>query len=385
MKKGSLAWTRGNAQPALQRSVTTPMGDWFTQLFGFKEGRYSETQRRLTVRTDKDGKQLIEGENGRAYKVGRFWTPSLTELEAEVDKQGGMKALSGKLRVRNVLGDVSGKHADEENCHATFQVASQFNCLEFVGPNVEPEDGITGYIHDRTQGPACSITCGPATAYRNYFAEVDGQIGQTTDHQIDNLQDVSRKIGNEPQGRYYNVTGGYTMADTDGLKSMNRHIQSLSKKELNDIRRSLRIGIHEDVQVTSTNWGRNHLKHDEQTVTQVFGSACSVSYSGNGARSWEPFASMVLSASYEATLYAALLTALRHNGSRHLSGPRRVFLTCLGGGVFGNPMEWITDAMEHAFEKFENVNLEVCIVTYAGSIDPRLLELEQRYPGACSL
>merc|ERR550514_1737226 len=167
------------------------------------------------------------------------------------------------------------------------------------------------------------------------------------------------------------------MATNSGLGQMNKHLHSLSKEEYRDIRRSLRIGVQEDVQVTATNWGRNPLKNDDQTVTQVFGSACSVSYSHNGTDVWEPFGRMVLSASYEATLWTALLSALRHGGDdpklRTIIGPRRVFLTCLGGGVFGNPMEWITNAMKESFLKFENVDLEICIVTYAGTIARNLL------------
>eukprot|EP00746_Dinoflagellata_sp_MGD_P148609 gnl/MRDRNA2_/MRDRNA2_80802_c0_seq1.p1 gnl/MRDRNA2_/MRDRNA2_80802_c0~~gnl/MRDRNA2_/MRDRNA2_80802_c0_seq1.p1 ORF type:complete len:146 (-),score=16.87 gnl/MRDRNA2_/MRDRNA2_80802_c0_seq1:109-546(-) len=93
---------------------------------------------------------------------------------------------------------------------------------------------------------------------------------------------------------------------------------------------------------------------------------------------------MVLSASYEATLWVGLLTALRHGGDDprlRLPGPRRVYLTCLGGGVFGNPMSWITTAMKEALSKFENVDLEVCIVTYYDDIDKGLLELERRFRG----
>lgn len=51
-------------------------------------------------------------------------------------------------------------------------MASGFNCLEFVDACGRPEDGVSGYEHDRTQGPACSIACGPATVYRNYFVPV---------------------------------------------------------------------------------------------------------------------------------------------------------------------------------------------------------------------
>lgn len=38
------------------------------------------------------------------------------------------------------------------NAGAVFQVASQFNCLEMVGPGSRPEDGVTIYSKDHTQG-----------------------------------------------------------------------------------------------------------------------------------------------------------------------------------------------------------------------------------------
>ena len=65
-------------------------------------------------------------------------------------------------------------HRAPENAGTLFQVASQFNLLEMVSPTVTPEDGVTRYQHDRTQGPACAISAGAATIYRNYFAPVGG-------------------------------------------------------------------------------------------------------------------------------------------------------------------------------------------------------------------
>ena len=47
-----------------------------------------------------------------------------------------------------------------ENAGALFQVASQLNLLEMTGPEVTPEDGVTIYQDDRTQGPACAIAAG---------------------------------------------------------------------------------------------------------------------------------------------------------------------------------------------------------------------------------
>ena len=64
-------------------------------------------------------------------------------------------------------------HADPELDGALFQVASQFNLLEMTGPSATPEDGVTRYSADHTQGPACAIAAGAATIYRNYFAPVE--------------------------------------------------------------------------------------------------------------------------------------------------------------------------------------------------------------------
>ena len=55
-------------------------------------------------------------------------------------------------------------HADSELGGALFQVASQFNLLEMAGPSVSPEDGVTRYGGDHTQGPACAIAAGGRTA-----------------------------------------------------------------------------------------------------------------------------------------------------------------------------------------------------------------------------
>src|SRR6185295_10700409 len=90
-------------------------------------------------------------------------------------------AAPGRLKVSLVTGDVRDLHRSPENSGALFQVASQFNLLEMVGPEVTPEQGVTRYQHDHTQGPACAIAAGAATIYRNYFAPVADGEGQTRD------------------------------------------------------------------------------------------------------------------------------------------------------------------------------------------------------------
>merc|ERR1712008_78720 len=149
-------------------------------------------------------------------------------------------------------------------------------------------------------------------------------------------------------------------ADDRGLMVIRRALQDSTALQ-KSCQQELRIGIHEDVQVTASGWGRCQQRDSDHTVTQVFGSACSIAF-----------------ASYEATLWAGLLTAMHHDGR---AGSRRVFLTCLGGGVFGNPMSWISEAMQAALEKFARVNLEVFIVTYSGPIPDALEDLERRFGG----
>src|SRR5260370_39714810 len=105
-------------------------------------------------------------------------------------------------------------HQVPENAGALFQVASQFNLLEMVSPAVTPEQGVTRYQHDLTQGPACAIAAGAGTIYRNYFARLDGSEGQTTERQINGLAGLGRAAGtpwNQPAEALVAVQTGYAL------------------------------------------------------------------------------------------------------------------------------------------------------------------------------
>src|SRR5262245_50105635 len=143
--------------------------DWFERLTGFREQGYAQTRARLMV----EDHRLHVPENGRSYGVGELELVSLRSLRERVQ----MASVPGVLRVRNVQGDVGRMHGLPEYAGALFQVASQFNLLEMIGPDITPEDGVTRYAEDHTQGPACAIAAGAATLYRNYFAPVRDGIG----------------------------------------------------------------------------------------------------------------------------------------------------------------------------------------------------------------
>ena len=159
--------------------------DWFELLTGFRETNYDDTRANLEVK----GSRLKSLVNGKSYRIGELELVSLQALRERAKSAG---ASPGKLKVSVVTGDVRQMHQSPDNAGALFQVASQFNLLEMVSPSVNPEQGVTRYQHDRTQGPACAIAAGAATIYRNYFAPVDGNYGQTAKRQLDGLADLRR-------------------------------------------------------------------------------------------------------------------------------------------------------------------------------------------------
>ena len=110
---------------------------WFEDLMGFQELPYEDTRRNLEV----VGRTLRSRINNRSYATGELEIPSLKELR--IKAATAVDGLAGTLKVSNVVGDVRRMHSDPANRHAMFQVASQFNLLEMVSPDVTPEHGVT--------------------------------------------------------------------------------------------------------------------------------------------------------------------------------------------------------------------------------------------------
>lgn len=317
---------------------------WFEDLTGFDESSPDHVRKNIVV----DGSTLTSLANGKTMTCGRLETPSLDDLRARIGSDHGNRS---HLSVREVVADVQDLHTDASNAGALFQVASQFNLLEMVSPDVSPEWGVGIYEDDYTQGPACAIAAGAGTIYRNYFASVNGQIGQSDNNQIDCLADLGAALGNA-DGRLWEMQNGYALASHDGLVEITKHLRAASEAERDALRKMLRIGIQWDTQVT--------LKSSDQLVSQAYCSALPVAYSNHSPDLWEGFARLVLEASYEATLCAAILNSQR-------TGNHRVYLTLLGGGSFGNETHWITDSIARALQRYKDWNLDVAVVSHGKS------------------
>jgi protein-tyrosine phosphatase len=178
-------------------------GDWFEQLTGFRETNYDDTRAKLAV----EGTRLRSLINGESYGIGELELATLQALRERVKSGAGPV---GRLKAVVATGDVRQMHQLPENEGALFQVASQFNLLEMTSPSVTPEQGVTRYQHDRTQGPACAIACGAATIYRNYFAPFGDGSGQTASRQLDGIAGIGKAMSHalgKPVRRAYGRCG----------------------------------------------------------------------------------------------------------------------------------------------------------------------------------
>jgi hypothetical protein len=337
--------------------------DWFERLTGFQEKNYDETRAKLTV----SGNRLRSLVNGESYGIGELELVSLEALRNRVSAGAG---LAGRLQVGVVTGDVRQMHQKPENAHAMFQVASQFNLLEMVSPAITPEDGVTRYQSDLTQGPACAIAAGAATIYRNYFVPVGDGFGQTKDRQLDTLSemgDVLSKQVDRPISALWEMQNGYALCSREGLDVINGHLEALGPEQKDILRGKLNIGIHYDVEVTDAPRGQR------PSVSQAFCSALPLGvYTRVPPEYWERFATLILEAAYEATILAAILNAQR--GASNI-----VLLTQLGGGVFGNKDDWIHAAMRRALKLVSGRDLDVKLVSFVSPPPRTIVEMAQEF------
>ena len=264
---------------------------WFEKLTGFEEENPEQVRWNLEI----DGMKLISRVNRAEYTCGQLEVVSLNELRKRASPGVNQKT---KIRISEVVGNVQAFHKDPSNAGAMFQAASQFNLLEMLGPHVTPEKGVGIYENDNTQGPSCAIACGAGTIYRNYFAMVNGQLGQTAHNQIDCLKDIGTELKNESL-KLWEMTNGYALVkDLESLKYIAEQITNKTEEEYEDLKGKLSIGIHWNTEVT--------ISSAKQLVSQAYCSALPVRYSPVHSDYWHEFACLVLEATYEATFYAAL-------------------------------------------------------------------------------
>ena len=335
--------------------------------------------------------------NDRVFPIGKFSTPTLGQLREQgkiiLATNNNNSEKLGKINIfHESVTDLVKFHND--NAGNIFQAASQFNCLEFSSPSVIPEDGITIYEYDHTQGPSCAIACAAGTLYRNYlYPFPNGQIGQTKDLQINNLDELELYLSkitennnnnneNEKNEKFWNIENGYTFSTEKQLLKLNKLYLNNSNYNSNELISYIKIGIHESVGITHEKLNSIHSNIDNYNnipllVTQVYCSALSCAYSGISIDYWKLFAKLILYASYEATLWTGILyKPINYD----ITKPIKIYLTFLGGGVFGNDIHWILEAIANSIIQFELLGAQLDIViTHYRTIDYEKVELLNHY------
>ena len=291
--------------------------------------------------------------SGRQFHVGPFETPSVADLRHRVHAAASASAQSGLggLTFTNIAGDAVDLHADAPT-NAVFMAASQFNCLEMISPGATPEMGITRYIYDPTQGPACAMSCAAGTLYRNYFCRnALGQNGEA--EQINTAANLERLLENDKHG-FWIMKNGYLLPTNAGMmKLVNERIRN-TKGLAEKIVEELAVGVQWDTELSK----QLQKKSGKRRVCQVYCSAVPVSYSNTKQEDWEAFARLVLTGAYEATILVGILLAEKKK--------KRIpiFLTAIGGGAFGNKVDWIADSMEDVLKKYSEAPVDVTLVHF---------------------
>eukprot|EP00039_Didymoeca_costata_P002920 m.63827 g.63827 ORF g.63827 m.63827 type:complete len:380 (+) comp11606_c0_seq5:189-1328(+) len=359
---------------------------WFSTEFGFIENPKTCAAQFVY---DKTAKTLTSPKGNKHY-VGQFSCPSVAELRIALNNptagatsskclagsdtpsqptkaqaydipepctQVGPECVAlGGLSFQNIVGDALSLHLDPENEGAVFQVASQFNCLEMVGPGSRPEDGLTNYYKDKTQGPVCAMACPGALVYRNYFWNGKGQIGGSH-KQINNAAGVAVAVGNDKHD-YWIVRNGYLLpTDKTKMKELRGRLEGTNGKMLFErLVANFRVGVHWETETAKPKRGGKGTGH---RVCQVYCSAVPVSYvKTTPSADWHPLASAALQAGFEGTLNVAALQA------RKRQARVKVYLTMLGGGAFGNRSMWVVDALRRALLIHKQQPLDVKLVHF---------------------
>ena len=300
----------------------------------------------------------LNGKLATTLTCGYFEMSSYEELAEGVPAPPTTKRL---LQFKVVSGDVSLLTADADNHGATFQVASQFNCLETTDWSHNPyELGVSGYAFDYTQGPTAAICVGGGTLLRQYF--LDTKNGpRCRPHPLQNpLREAGRRNVqlNGFSAMQAHLTGlgfgdvlvqnGYLIVQTvHTLRSIDSHFRTLGTGPRTDFMRLLRVGVLTNAAPTSLQRGQT-LVEAEHVVNQVYCASVPISYQNLPKDAWKELATLITQSAFDCTLRAAARNAGAHPDR---VGAKKVFLTLIGNGAFDVPEEWVYEALRESLRE----------------------------------
>lgn len=253
------------------------------------------------------------------------------------------------------------RYQQENNPKSTFQIASNFNCLE--GGMGKPDTKLESMQHSAVQGENATLSAMGGAIVRKYVID-------PADRDLLSLTGIQTNISGRAQP----------------FNPKNLSLNSLAEK--------VKVGVHQGVVVTSgyaqpyfqgeederskylfdnhiVSKGRDplfvfnsYIPDAKIRINQIFTAALDLVHdpllSDGGIKKYGAVAQKILDGMYEGTILAtAKLMAEK-------AANNRLFLTLVGAGAFGNQISWILDALNTDLIKdvIARTGMEVIIVLY---------------------
>lgn len=291
-------------------------------------------------------------EDGLTLGAGEFHERGVPELREIILEQNALGVGRGQIDVRHqVVNDVrrlhglAARHCKQDK-RAMIQAASQFNYLEMPNPGATPSFGLTRhYMCDgRVQGPRCATATAGATWLRNWYLTE----GDAEEQQFNGLRAVMEVLNAD--GQVVWMENGYALADTQLDSDLPLPLDGDELERV--VEEKLRIAFSIDAEVLTIDRPAGVPAGHRGYVANAWCSAVPW-VNQRDQRKLLGLGRAVLKASYKATL----LGAIAHQMDV-------VYLTSVGGGVWGNDVHMIADAMNAAVAEARQVGrkLEVVIL-----------------------
>ena len=336
----------------MSKKLNKIVNSWFENVFGFsEESNYKKTRKKV----------LKNYVNNRINNIscGMFFINTIKDYNHLQNKA------RGKVTFNNIVCNITKIILDPANENATFQIASQFNCLEMINPNVTPADGIVIYENDHTQGPIATLCAPAALAYRNYIIDSNKQ-------QLNTLEKVELCLPKP----LWKMKNGYLLFENEkNLITLNNLLSNPSNEEI--FRENIGVGNHKDVGICNI---YSEDPKETHKINQVFCSGLPINYNSiKDLKLWTPFSIILLYSIYELTL----LETCKNNERFKISKP--CYLTMVGGGVFGMSHKLIKNAIVQACQSIANrgLSLDVALVHYP-NINNLYLDIPKNFKGTRS-
>jgi O-acetyl-ADP-ribose deacetylase (regulator of RNase III) len=329
----------------LSRSRPVSASSWMEDFLGRDEAALLQ-DRAGFLDSSSDELAFRHASTSAVWRAGRFESMSIGDLQARVE---AMQGTAGTPQTRVPLKTADGIDIGKEQAALTtddkamVQIASNFNAIEVPSRECAPDYGqlVTNYAVDSTQGPAASFgvpaACLLRAHYPFYSAGTEPATwGQNAERQVELLEDVREWFGTCVNGKVTLQGDEAVIGDGDAVAQ---------------VADRLKVGLHTDAEVVFDRGpDRSQLSMlppgRRPVVDQVLsasvnllspGHAPGLTRDGPMPEKLHKLVRACLRAAYRGAYLAAILR-----------GRRKLLLTLIGGGVFGNPLEDILDAIAEA-------------------------------------